>query len=184
MPEQPVLETERLVLRPFRTGDGPRVRELAGDKAIAATTLRIPHPYPEGAAEEWIGTHRADFEAGKSATFAVVLRDEDAVIGSIGLEIDAEHSRAELGYWIGKPYWGRGYCTEAAREAVKYAFETLGLNRVCAHHFSLNYSSGKVMRKIGLKREGRMRGHVRKNGESIDLELYGLLASEYERKRK
>ena len=83
--------------------------------------------------------------------------------------------RAELGYWIGKPYWGQGYCTEAARATLDFGFEQLGLNRIFAHHFARNPASGRVMQKIGMTREGRLRQHVKKWDAFEDLELYGIL---------
>jgi [ribosomal protein S5]-alanine N-acetyltransferase len=95
--EQPTLLTERLRLRPFSLADAPEVQRLAGDRAIADTTLNVPHPYPDGAAEAWIETHAGGFAAGRQATFAITLRDGGALVGSIGLVIDARSGRAELG---------------------------------------------------------------------------------------
>ena len=92
--EQPVLESKRLLLRPFSLTDAPVVQKLAGDEAIAATTLNIPHPYEDGMAEEWIGSHQERFEKGEAVIFAITLRDEKALIGAIGLEINQLHERA------------------------------------------------------------------------------------------
>lgn len=96
------------------------------------------------------------------------------------MRLNRNHQRAEMGYWIGKPCWNRGYCSEAAEALLKYGFETLGLNRIFAHHMSSNPASGKVMQKIGMKREGFLRQHVRKWDVYEDLELYAILRSEYE----
>jgi [ribosomal protein S5]-alanine N-acetyltransferase len=90
-----------------------------------------------------------------------------------------EYGRAEMGYWIGRPYWGRGYCTEAARELLRYGFENLGLARIFACHFKENEASGRVMRKLGMTREGDLRHHVIKWGVPQDLVLYGILRSEF-----
>ena len=98
------LTTERLVLRPFTLADAPEVQRLAGDRDVASTTLRIPHPYKEGMAEEWIGTHAEKYASGKGLSLAITLRSPGTLVGAVGLEICKEHSRAELGYWIGKPY--------------------------------------------------------------------------------
>ena len=92
---------------------------------------------------------------------------------------EAQHSHAELGYWIGVPYWGKGYATEAAKAVVRYGFEQIKLNRIFAHHFKPNPASGKVLRKIGMKYEGCMRQHVRKWDEFVDLELYAILREEW-----
>ena len=179
MQRQPTLQTERLVLRPFELVDGEDLRRLAGDRAIADTTLLIPHPYEVGMAEEWILAHPLRFEAGQQAIFAVVLRETGQLVGSLGLEIDSKFQRAELGYWIGKPYWGNGYCTEASRAILKYGFSTLNLHRIHAHHFKRNPASGRVLRKLGMKPEGCLREHVLKWEVFEDLELYGMLRFEW-----
>jgi len=106
---QPTLETKRLILRPFRLNDAPAVQELAGERDIADTTMNIPHPYEDGMAEDWIGGHEPGYEDEKIATFAIVLRDCAELVGAIGLQIDRGLNKAELGYWIGKPFWNLGY---------------------------------------------------------------------------
>lgn len=179
MKTMPTLTTERLLLRPFALEDGAQVRELAGTMAVADTTLTIPHPYPEGGAEIWIGTHAAAFEAGKGVTFAVVSRQSAGLIGSCSLVINAAHQHAEMGYWIGQPFWGQGYCTEAARAVVRYGFIGLGLHRVHAYHLARNPASGRVMQKIGMTCEGMRRQHVRKWDRFEDCVEYGVLATEF-----
>ena len=142
-------------------------------------TLRIPHPYEDGMAEQWIAGLRESFERGTAVVFAITLRTENQLIGAIGLTCSPPHVRAELGYWIGKSYWSRGYCTEAARAVVAYGFDQLRLNRIDAHHFVRNPASGRVLRKIGMIREGRLRQHVKKWDRFEDLEVYAILESEY-----
>jgi ribosomal-protein-alanine N-acetyltransferase len=171
----PTLKTERLVLREFAREDAPEVRRLAGVREIARMTLLIPYPYKEGVAEEWIASLRPSYEAGEQVTFAVVLREGSELVGSIGMNLNARDNNGELGYWIGVPYWGRGYCTEAAREVVRYGFEVLGLHRIHSNHFGLNPASGRVMQKVGMVREGTRREHHRKWGEYEDRVEYGLL---------
>jgi RimJ/RimL family protein N-acetyltransferase len=152
---------------------------LAGERDISSTTLNIPHPYEDGMAEEWIGTHRERFERGELANFAVVLRDDGRLVGAIGLVINQQFESAELGYWVGKPYWGQGYCTEAARAVLHYGFTVLGLNRIHAHHLSRNPASGRVMEKIGMTYEGCLSQHVKKWGDFEDIKVYGILRSDY-----
>ncbi|HEX5438880.1 MAG TPA: GNAT family N-acetyltransferase [Gemmatimonadaceae bacterium] len=179
MAQPPTIATARLILRPFALTDATDVQRLAGQRDIAATTDHIPHPYDIAMAQAWIGSHQPGFEAGTLATFAIVLCTGGELIGAIGLTIIAEHERAELGYWVGKPYWGQGYCTEAAGAVLRYAFEEGGLNRVHACHFARNPASGRVMQKIGMQHEGRLRQHVKKWGQLEDLEMYGVLREEY-----
>ena len=180
MDRQPELVTERLLLRPFTLADAPTVQKLAGDEAIASVTLNIPHPYEDGMAEAWIGTHPQRFAKGEEAVFAIVLREDNTLIGAIGLTINQEHERAETGYWIGKPYWGNGYCTEAAGEVVRFGFAELGLARIQAVHFTQNPASGRVMKKIGMTYEGSLRQYFKKRGNPIDLKMYAILRTEYE----
>lgn len=179
----PDLHTERLLLRPFTPADASRVQRLAGDPAIADTTMNIPHPYEEGMAELWIDSHPQRFMEGKSAVFAVTLRDgpRGLLIGAMGLEFTPRFNQAEIGYWIGRDYWGQGYCTEAARAVLRYAFEERGVHKVVGRHLSRNSASGRVMEKIGMVREGYLREHVRK-GEGApyeDLVTWGILESDW-----
>lgn len=152
---------------------------MVGDRRIADTTLNIPHPYEESVAVAWIGTHAEVAERGEGVTLAVTDRDSGALVGAIGLTIARAHQRAELGYWIAVPYWGRGYATEAARAMVDYAFAALDLARVDAHCLTRNVASARVMEKIGMQREGCLRAHVIRWDVPEDVALYGILRDEW-----
>lgn len=175
----PTIETERLVLRPFTREDAAAVRRLAGDREVAATTMHLPHPYPEGAAESWIDRHAPDYAAGRGVVWAITRREGDSLVGAVGLTVDPEMRRGELGYWIGREEWGRGWATEAARAAVRFGFEVLRLDRIVARHLASNPASGAVMRKLGMQAEGTLRRHVLKWGERHDVVVYGLLREEW-----
>lgn len=179
MKQRPLLQTERLLLRPFELADGPDVQRLAGDRAIADTTLNVPHPYEDGMAESWIATHQPRYEAGELCNFAIVLRGSEELIGAVGLVIVPRFEQAELGYWIGKAHWGKGYCTEAARAVLECGFTTLRLHRIHASHLPRNPASGRVMEKLGMRHEGLRRGHVKKWGVFEDIEQYGILRDEW-----
>jgi len=176
---QPDLETDRLLLRPFELSDAPRVKELAGDRAIADTTLNIPHPYEDGMAEEWISTHQPKFESGELANRAIVLESTGELIGAIGMTVANRFNRAELGYWIGKEYWSQGYCTEGAKAMIGYGFREMGLHKIVASHLTRNPASGRVMQKIGMKKEALFQEHVIKWGKYEDVVYYGILRSEW-----
>lgn len=175
----PSLHTARLILRPLDASDAPTVRHLAGDRAVAATTLNIPHPYPEGAAEEWIATHAPRWEEREALVLGVTTED-DGIVGAMGLELCLEHRRAELGYWIGVPFWNRGYATEAGGAVLDFAFATLDLNRIEAQALTRNPASARVLQKLGMQREGVRRQHIVKWDTTEDVALYGVLASERE----
>jgi RimJ/RimL family protein N-acetyltransferase len=179
MNEHPVFETTRLILRPFTLDDANDVQRLAGEKAIADTTLNIPHPYENGMAEEWITTHRKQMAAGEVAVFAIGLREGKALVGAIGLTIHQQFNRAEFGYWIGCSHWNKGYCTEAGKAVFRYGFETLNLNRIFAFHMTRNPASGRVMQKLGMVHEGHFRQHVKKWDKYEDLEFYGILRADW-----
>ncbi|OLP19426.1 GNAT family N-acetyltransferase [Leptolyngbya sp. 'hensonii'] len=178
-PQVPTLYTSRLILRPFSLADAATVQRLAGEREIAAMTLTIPHPYPDGAAAAWIDTHASAFANGQGLSLAIVLQATGELCGAIGLVLAPDHHSAEMGYWLGKPYWRQGYCTEAALALLQYGFQTLNLHRIHAAHFAQNLASGRVMQKLGMRQEGYLRQAVLKWGQYMDLVLYGILWEEW-----
>jgi RimJ/RimL family protein N-acetyltransferase len=176
---RPVLETERLTLRLFQQEDAAAVQRLASSYEVALNTLSIPHPYPEGAAEDWIASNEKAFEEGRTINFAIVVRESGEVAGSIGLVLTPQHDKAEIGYWIGVPYWNRGYATEAGKALIDYGFREWNLNRIDAGHFDRNPSSGRVMQKMGMQYEGRLRQSIKKWDEYLDVEYYAILRSDW-----
>jgi [ribosomal protein S5]-alanine N-acetyltransferase len=175
----PRLATGRLLLRPFEPSDAPRVQRYAGEPDVALMTSNIPHPYEDGAAEAWIASHAEALAKGRLYPFAVELPGE-GVIGACGLRVEAGQGRGELGYWVGRPWWGNGYMPEAARAVLGFGFGTLGLRRIFAHHLGGNDASGRVMEKLGMRREGVLRAHELHRGERpVDMVVWGILAEEF-----
>jgi RimJ/RimL family protein N-acetyltransferase len=177
--EQPTLTTERLTLRPFIADDAFDVEQLAGMREIADTTLNIPHPYPHGAAAEWINTHRPAWNEGSNVTFAIVDNATGRLVGAISLMIKREHRRAELGYWIALKLWNRGYATEASQRLIDFGFEVLGLHRIESRHFLRNPASGRVMKKVGMQPEGVERDWAIKWDRFETLAVYSILEPEW-----
>lgn len=175
---QPVLTTPRLVLRPFVPSDAPDVQRLAGVAEVADTTLNLPHPYLDGMAESWIATHDQAWHDGERATFAITTAS-DGLVGAISLMIAASHRRAEIGYWIGVPWWNRGFATEAAAAILALGFETLGLNRIQATHLTRNPASGRVMQKLGMRFEGVQKEYFLKKDRFEDVARYAMLRTDY-----
>jgi RimJ/RimL family protein N-acetyltransferase len=169
-----LIETPRLQLSTLSEEDIQELVPLIGAREVAANTLRIPHPYEEKHAREFLASVTKENEL----RLGIRLGNDGRLCGGIGLHADAQHNHAELGYWIGVPYWGNGYATEAGQAVVRYGFEQIKLNRIFAHHFKHNPASGKVLRKLGMKYEGCMRQHVLKWGQFVDLELYSILREE------
>jgi RimJ/RimL family protein N-acetyltransferase len=190
----PRLYTPRLCLRPLALEDASRVEQLAGDVRVAGMTASIPHPYPAGAAATWIRTLGPLAAEGRSFAFAVTLTgtrtpgregdpgDTGHLVGVVGLVMDGdpEQQRGELGYWIGTPYWNKGFATEAARAVVDFGFARRHLHRLAAGHFAVNPASGRVMEKLGMTREGVLRSHLCRFGEFHDVVCYALLRDEWE----
>lgn len=167
-------------MRPYREADIPELLPLIGTREVAATTLRIAHPYTEQDARDFLELAQ---EPGK--IWLAITRIEDGrQIGGIGLRVDEQHQHAELGYWLGVPYWGQGYATEAAREMLRYGFAELGLHRIFASHFKHNAASGRILLKLGMRHEGCQSEHLRKWDEFVDSELYGILRREWEISRQ
>lgn len=178
MSAPPTLHTPRLLLGPLAEDDVPALVALAGAFEIADTTATIPHPYTLDDARSFLTIDAAEREAGAAVRFAVRL-DGPELIGVVGLHgITRDPLRAELGYWIGVPWWGRGFATEAARAAVRYGFDALGLHKIHAHHLARNPASGTVLQRIGMQQEGVLRQEVRKWERLEDVVLYGMLRSD------
>jgi RimJ/RimL family protein N-acetyltransferase len=175
-PTIPILKTARLRLRPYSEADIPELLPLIGTREVAATTLRIPHPYTEQNARSFL----ALLEVPGRIWLAITLSADGCQIGGIGLTIDQQHQHGELGYWLGVSYWGRGFATEAAREMLRYGFEDLALHRVFASHFEQNPASGRILRKLGMSYEGCQREHYRKWDRRVNSKLYGILRKEWE----
>jgi len=173
-----VIETERLILRPFQEEDASPLVRLAGAREVAEMTLHIPHPYTQNDAEEYIARNKKKAAGDTIPPWAITLKTNRDLVGAVGLEIDATHRRAELGYWIGVPHWGKGYASEAALAVIVHGFEKLPVHKIFAFHFSHNPASGKVLKKIGMKHEGHLREHDQKWGKFFDLEMYGILQSD------
>ena len=146
-----------VVLRPFALDDAVDVLRFCGDLDLAQMTGLIPHPYLPGMAETWIASHARSRGDGTAYAWAITLSESGAVVGSIELRPSPEEIDS-IGYWTGRPYWGRGYMTAAARAVVAIAFAQLDCEELHATHLVRNPASGQIMQKCGmrvLRRESR-----------------------------
>ena len=180
MKERVELRTKRLLLRPYHLSDADHLQRLAGEFDVAKGTLCMPHPYEDGMAEDFITAQESAFAKGEVFNLGIFLQESKELIGGIGLEVKKDHDTAEVGYWIGKPYWGNGYCTEAMAAIVEFGFARLGIRKVFAEHFADNPASGRILEKLGFIHEGCRRKHLKRFGTIHDVELYGLLRTEYQ----
>jgi RimJ/RimL family protein N-acetyltransferase len=143
------IRTPRLLLREPLLSDAARIALLAGDYDVASMTGTIPHPYSEQMAAEWIESVLAGEEG---VVFAI--QRSGALIGCTGYRAFGGN-HAELGYWIGKPYWGMGYATEAVRALILHAFEADRFDYLTVGHFSDNPASARIIAKFGFAPQGR-----------------------------
>jgi RimJ/RimL family protein N-acetyltransferase len=145
-PPPPKVSTPRLSLRPPIAADAPRLARLVDDVDIARMTTAIPHPYPHDAAEGFI-ERMSRVDGGRERLFALEAPDE-GFVGLLGFHRN-EAGAPELGYWLGRPFWGRGYMTEAVRAALIWAGGEWGKRFIMAGHFTDNPASGQVLIKAG-----------------------------------
>jgi RimJ/RimL family protein N-acetyltransferase len=140
------IKTRRLALRELADSDVPALALLAGDWDVARMTARIPFPYSEALAREWMGTIGP-------GEFVRVITHKGVLVGAVGY-VENDGSSAEIGYWIGKPWWGQGFATEAASALVRYCFTTAGMKRLTCCHFDDNPASARVIQKLGFQPHG------------------------------
>lgn len=149
-----VLQTKRLKARHLSPADAPRIAELMADKDIPWFLARAPWPYTLGDAETWITSATEQWETGTGASFAICKNDE--LIGSCGMSlVDETQAVWEIGYWIGKPYWGQGYASEIGHGLIDWAKTERGITQFIAGHSIENPASGAVLKKIGFSEAGR-----------------------------
>ena len=171
-----VKASDRIRLLPVAIEDAEALQQILADEDIYKNTLSIPSPLPENWAYDWIKILQQANAQDKSVSFAIKSQTDDKVMGIISLlDINAEHERAELAYLIGRQFRRQGYAGEAVKLLIDYGFNQLNLSRLYAYHFDHNQGSGALLRKLGFQHEGCLRGHIKKDGQFIHSEVYGLL---------
>jgi len=158
-----ILKTERLLLRPPFMEDAVQIAERIGDKDIAWNLGRVPHPYQVSDAEAWLQHVPAKWQDDTAYVMAMTLPD-DGLIGCVSMRL-LPMDVWELGYWLGKSWWGQGYATEAAAALLGWAERDLSISRFSSGHFTDNPASGRILLKLGFKMVG-------------EAELFGLARGE------
>ena len=164
-----------LSIREWRINDKSALAESPNNPKVL-NNLRdgLPYPYTENDAEDFI---RAMLSADKDSTFAFAITLDDKVIGSIGVfRQENIHSRtAEMGYYIGEPYWGNGYMTNAIKQVCEYVFENTDIIRIFAEPFAHNTASCRALEKAGFQYEGTLKSNAVKCGNIVDMKMYALV---------
>ena len=167
------LKLSRCTLRPWRAGDGASLVRYANNRNVSGNLKdRFPFPYTAADATAWIAHASGQMPI---VNFAIVVDGE--AVGGTGIELGADvfHRSAEIGYWLGEPFWGRGIATEVLRALTDYAWATFDIIRLEAGVFSWNPASARVLEKAGYTLEGCLRQGVVKQGRVGDRLIYGLL---------
>lgn len=171
----PQITTQRLILNQPNERDLETIVDILNNKVYSENTINIPFPYSEADARYWLELSKNGFENKNQYIFAIRLKSNSKLIGGIDLGINRRFNKAELGYWIDIKYWNNGFASEAAKAIIEFGFENLKLKRIFASHFDYNPSSGNVMKKIGMKKEGILKFHTMKNGEYQHHILYAII---------
>jgi ribosomal-protein-alanine N-acetyltransferase len=159
------LNTERLLLRPPETSDVPSIVAGMGEWDVAKNLGRAPFPYREDHAHDFLGRQVEARAKGTDFAFGIVRKNDGAYMGGCGVHL-RDGGAFEIGYWLGKPHWGQGYATEAARKVSAFAFHVLKAERLMAGWFHDNPASGHVLEKVGFvfngseQRDCAARGHT------------------------
>jgi [ribosomal protein S5]-alanine N-acetyltransferase len=172
-----IIVNNQVHLSEFRASDRDALVMHLNEREIYDRTLRIPYPYTAAVADEWLAlVARIDKQQGRQVHWAIRTAEE-ALIGACGFDgfQVGESHLAEVGYWLAKPFWGRGIMTAVVRRICQHAFAEFGLVKITAHVFAHNPASAHVLEKCGFQEEGFLRKHFRKDGRFIDARLFGLL---------
>lgn len=174
------IEGSRIILRKLKLSDANDIYENLQDKEMVKWTLNIPWPYRKKDAIRFIRRAQYRMRRKTGYAFGIVLKETNRVIGIVDLfRIDWKNKNAEIGYWLGKKYWGRGLTTEAVKLALKFAFENLKLHRIYARLFEENIGSRRVLEKSGFKLEGVLRENRYRYGRWHNELNFGILKKEY-----
>jgi RimJ/RimL family protein N-acetyltransferase len=166
----------------LRLSDADSITENIRDKAIIKWLLVVPYPYRKKDAVSFIRSRRNERRTRRSYTFGISLKGGKDLIGIIDLsDIDWVDKKAEMGYWIGKKFWGLGLMTEAINLLARFGFRELKLNKIYARVFEENIASMKALEKNKFRHEGVLRNEVYKYRRWIDEHYYGLLKTEYKK---
>ena len=150
------IKTERLLLRPLRPEDAEALHRLVNDWAVVRNLARLPFPYPRALADEWIASTRQQIESGTGYHLAITGQEEGSdLVGCIGLRLDLTPRVGNLGYWVGRRFWGHGVASEAVARLARWALANLDLDRLEAHVAEDNQASAAVLRRAGFRESGR-----------------------------
>jgi len=172
-----IIKGKRVTLRKLRKSDIDDITKYCSDRRVSKWTLHVPYPYKKKDAI-WFTKDSAK-KWGKDA-YVYSVRHEGKLVGVIDIR-PREYDSAEIGYWVGREHWGKGFASEATKLIIKEGFKTLKLHKIFATHKPGNKASARVMQKAGMKYEGTIRDQVKKGKKYLDMVHYGILRKEFRR---
>jgi len=175
------LESERLLLRPPEFRDVESIAAWIGDWDVAKNLANVPHPYRESDAHEFVSRKIRQRAHGEDYCFAILRKSDGVFMGCCGLAL--EDGRFELGYWLGKPFWGQGFATEAAKKVLSFAFRDLKAQSVWAGWFHDNPASGRVLEKLGGRPDGAEPKNSLARGHKVYCHRVALTREQFGRKK-
>jgi RimJ/RimL family protein N-acetyltransferase len=176
----PHLRGDLINLRQLRRSDSSSIQRYANNRRISKYVTHLPYPYLLCDARKWINTSHRLLRTGRGYHFGIEGKENGTILGCVGLNnINLRDKNAEVGYWLGVPFWGKGYTSEAVKLIVGYSFQDLRLRRVYAIVHCSNLGSIRVLRRSGFRREGTFREACLMSGRWSDVYFYGLLKEEF-----
>ncbi len=176
----PTLYSARFTFRETTSNDLLRMTELLNNQKISQHIFNIPFPFTLSDAQQRLAFMQEGFSNKNRYIFVITHQQENEMIGQIGLHLNTENNHAEMGYWIGEPFWGQGIATEGIRTILEFGFETLGLHKIFATHFLDNPASAIVMTKNKMIKEAELKEHYLRDGIYKGIGQYRLTKEEYE----
>ena len=178
----PDLETPRLRLRRLTMRDAQDLFDYSRDPLVAKYVLWEAQT-SVSEARSYVRYMLRKYRLGEPASWGIEWKETGTVIGTIGfMWIQRDNASAEVGYSLHRGYWNRGIMTEALQAVLQHGFYTMNLNRIEAQHETKNPSSGAVMRKCGMVKEGTLRERMMNKGRFVDVDLYAILRRDYIKK--
>ena len=174
---------EKVRLRPVMATDAGAAYRLVKNEAVLAT-LAWDGPADEGELHDTYTRWEEEMQTGESCNLTIERADQPGLIGCIGIRFPRHPQQADIGYWLGEPFWNQDYMTEAIRLVCHFSFKYLDAARVCATVFVGNISSRRALEKNGFSLDGTLRCHVYKRGNWMDGWFFTLLRPEWEHNRK
>ena len=176
------LTSKRIILRPRLKKDEKRFIELANDLHIGRFT-HVPQPYTKKHFNQYSNLAKEKTRKKEEYPFVIALKKTNEFIGTITVRPNGRDNHGTIGYWMGQPYRGQGYTTEACKLIINFAFNKLNLNKIVIEASAENPASQKIAKKLGMKLEGKLREKALLGGKYHDIHHYGMLKKEWNPKK-